>query len=57
MFDVLRYTISGSFESDFVKEIVKEVQRVIEAIGLEEEENHFREDINKEKGGEFQLHI
>lgn len=40
MFDgLIRYTIFGSSEADFVKEIVKEVQRVIEAIELEEEEN------------------
>lgn len=52
MFNRLRYTIFGSSQADFVNEIVKEVQRVIEAIGLEENENNYVE--IKEKGRELQ---
>ncbi|ESQ33003.1 hypothetical protein EUTSA_v10005569mg, partial [Eutrema salsugineum] len=32
----------NSSEADFVKEIVEKIQRVIAAIGIEEEDNHFR---------------
>lgn len=39
----IRYTFFGSSEADFVKEIVKEVKRVIAAIKLEEEENNLEE--------------
>ncbi|CAH2045639.1 unnamed protein product [Thlaspi arvense] len=38
----IKYTFLGSSEAEFIKEVVKEVKRVIAAIGLEEkEENHF----------------
>ncbi|XP_010489646.1 PREDICTED: disease resistance protein RPS4-like [Camelina sativa] len=40
--DKMGLSLGGkSYEADFIKEIVKEVQRVIAAIGTEDEVNHF----------------
>lgn len=61
MFDGLMYTFFllffNSSEADFIKKIVKEVQKVTKAIGLEGEENHLRKNEEKMKGRELQLPI
>ncbi|CAL9248831.1 unnamed protein product [Arabidopsis halleri] len=46
-----------SSEADFIKKIVKEVQKVTKAIGLGEEEKHLRKNEEKMKGRELQLPI